>query len=161
MGFPILVRRHLYIESWPWKRKWAWDLHTSLYVYKQLDPGALNFLFSLIARFMGTTWGPSGADRTQVGPMSAPWTMLSGFAWYELDPVMDILLVYCWTRWGTIGVGDICFKLSHASICCNMAGMNYWYPPGKWSSGEYCTDEISFIIEICKFHPFPYDCHRF
>ena len=32
----------------------------------------------LIARFMGPTWGPSGADRTQVGPMLAPWTLLSG-----------------------------------------------------------------------------------
>ena len=27
---------------------------------------------------MGPTWGPSGADRTQVGPMLAPWTFLSG-----------------------------------------------------------------------------------
>ena len=34
---------------------------------------------SLIARFMGPTWGPSGADRTQVGPMLAPWTWLSVF----------------------------------------------------------------------------------
>ena len=33
---------------------------------------------SLIARSMGPTWGPSGADRTQVGPMLAPWTLLSG-----------------------------------------------------------------------------------
>ena len=28
-----------------------------------------------IARFTGPTWGPSGADRTQVGPMLAPWTI--------------------------------------------------------------------------------------
>ena len=34
---------------------------------------------SLIARFMGPTWGPSGADRTQVGPRLAPWISLSGF----------------------------------------------------------------------------------
>ena len=27
------------------------------------------FMMSLIARFMGPIWGPSGADRTQVGPM--------------------------------------------------------------------------------------------
>ena len=27
---------------------------------------------------MGPTWGPSGADRTQVGPMFVPWTLLSG-----------------------------------------------------------------------------------
>ena len=28
----------------------------------------------LIVRFMGPTWGPSGTDRTQVGPRLAPWT---------------------------------------------------------------------------------------
>ena len=27
---------------------------------------------ALIARFMGPTWGSSGTDRTQVGPMLAP-----------------------------------------------------------------------------------------
>ena len=32
---------------------------------------------SLIAMFMGPTWGPSGADRTHVGPMLAPWTLVS------------------------------------------------------------------------------------
>ena len=35
---------------------------------------------TLIARFMGSTWGPYGADRTQVGPMLAPWTLLFGKA---------------------------------------------------------------------------------
>ena len=34
---------------------------------------------SQISRFMGPTWGPSGADRTQVGPMLIPWILLSGF----------------------------------------------------------------------------------
>ena len=33
---------------------------------------------SLVARLMGPTWGPYGADRTQVGPMLSPWTLLSG-----------------------------------------------------------------------------------
>ena len=33
---------------------------------------------TLIARFMGPIWDPSGADKTQVGPMLAPWTLLSG-----------------------------------------------------------------------------------
>ena len=33
---------------------------------------------TLIARFMGPTCGPSRVDRTQVGPMLAPWTLLSG-----------------------------------------------------------------------------------
>ena len=29
---------------------------------------------------MGPTWGPSGAHRTQVGPILAPWILLSGTA---------------------------------------------------------------------------------
>ena len=33
---------------------------------------------TLIARFMGPKWGPSRADKAQVGPMLAPWTLLSG-----------------------------------------------------------------------------------
>ena len=40
----------------------------------------LQTITSLIARFMEPTWGPSGADRTQVGPMLAQWTLLSGFS---------------------------------------------------------------------------------
>ena len=32
---------------------------------------------------MGPTWGPSGADRTQVGPMFAPRTLLSGNITYS------------------------------------------------------------------------------
>ena len=34
---------------------------------------------TLIARLMESTWGPTGADRTQVGPMLATWTLLSGY----------------------------------------------------------------------------------
>ena len=33
----------------------------------------------LIARFMGPIWGPSGSNRTQVGPMLSPQTLLSGW----------------------------------------------------------------------------------
>ena len=36
------------------------------------------FIHSQIARFLWSTWDPPGADRTQVGPMLAPWTLLSG-----------------------------------------------------------------------------------
>ena len=35
-------------------------------------------VLSQMARFMGPTWCQFGADRTQVGPMLAPWTLLSG-----------------------------------------------------------------------------------
>ena len=35
-------------------------------------------LSTQIARFMGPTWGPPGSCRPQMGPMLAPWTLLSG-----------------------------------------------------------------------------------
>ena len=43
-----------------------------------MGPLLLTEINSLIARFMGPNWGPSGADRTQVSPMLAPWTSLLG-----------------------------------------------------------------------------------
>ena len=43
---------------------------------------AHNYLSSIattqIAKFMGSTWGPPGSYRPQMGPMLAPWTLLSG-----------------------------------------------------------------------------------
>ena len=38
-----------------------------------------DWIIVLIASFMGPIWGPLGADRTQVGPMLAAWTLLSGW----------------------------------------------------------------------------------
>ena len=52
-----------------------------------------------IAKFMGQTWGPSGANRTQVGPMLAPWTLLSGATTYYLNRWWLILSMHmCITR---------------------------------------------------------------
>ena len=33
-----------------------------------------------VAKFMGPAWGPPGSCRPQMGPMLAPWTLLSGYA---------------------------------------------------------------------------------
>ena len=38
---------------------------------------------SQIARFMGPTWGLSGSRRPLMGPMLAPWTLLSGLLCLE------------------------------------------------------------------------------
>ena len=43
---------------------------------------------SQIAKFMGPTWDPPGSCRPQIGPMLAPWTLLSGIVWeYETDKI--------------------------------------------------------------------------
>ena len=50
---------------------------------------------SLITKFMGPTGGPPGADRTQVGPMLAPWTFLSGVVCMILFFLKYITICYC------------------------------------------------------------------
>ena len=58
------TRRYMWKTSQP---AFGWNIGISVHIN------------ILIARFMGQTWGPSGADRTQVGPMFIPWTLLSGY----------------------------------------------------------------------------------
>ena len=44
-----------------------------------------------IAKFMGPTWGPSGSSRPQMGPMLAPWTLLSGYRFDKSIKVLEFL----------------------------------------------------------------------
>ena len=37
-------------------------------------------------KFMGPTYSPSGSCRLQMGPMSAPWTLLSGITSFSVGP---------------------------------------------------------------------------
>ena len=65
---------------------WISNYFTMLHLLKE----------ALIARFMGPTWGPSGAERTQVGPMLAPWSLLSGrlcnsYALFHISAEKEIL----------------------------------------------------------------------
>ena len=64
LHYPI----HLLMSSWL-----IWGI-----IFHAYDIDCEVFALSLIAGIMGTTWGPSGAERTEVGPMLAPWTLLSG-----------------------------------------------------------------------------------
>ena len=52
--------QHPSLQSW--HRHLHWSIHTQ------------------IAKFMGPTWGPPGSCRPQMGPMLAPWTLLSGYS---------------------------------------------------------------------------------
>ena len=38
-------------------------------------------LVTQITKFMRPTWSPPGSCRPQMGPMFAPWTLLSGYVW--------------------------------------------------------------------------------
>ena len=54
---------------------------------------------SLLTRFMGPPWGPAGVDRTQVGPILAPWTLLSGTYAYSLVVVVYISCQVMYLIW--------------------------------------------------------------
>ena len=67
--------------------------------------------YTLIARFMGPTWGPPGAVRTQVGPMLVPWTLLSGHIseWRSTHVHRTCYNVHTrLTRWWTAGKAGLC-----------------------------------------------------
>ena len=51
---------------------------------------------TLIARLMGPTWGPSGADRSQVGPRLVPWTLLSGYIWVRSWNCCCLVIWFCY-----------------------------------------------------------------
>ena len=56
--------------------------------------------------FMGPTWGPSGSCRPQMGPMLAPWTLLSGirYSMHKRDQWEELRPVHCCSgRVGNIG----------------------------------------------------------
>ena len=67
-----------------------------------------------IAKFMGPTWGPPGSCRPQMGPMLAPWTLLSGRLWHG------------WLITSHAGVANLIgvISLSHwpSEILCQMPG---------------------------------------
>ena len=97
-----LCCRIIYVISWPHQRALAsWQvayichtyhtvtsifpLHGTIPNFSTAAITSCTFINSsrsaykpLVARFMGPTWGPSGADRTQVGYTLAPLTLLSG-----------------------------------------------------------------------------------
>ena len=66
----------MYVSVFSWAASVAIDDIVKLYRRQWGSPASID---TLVAGFMGPTWGPSGADRTQVGPMLAPWTLLSRY----------------------------------------------------------------------------------
>ena len=68
-----------------------WDLwYVSIVRHLYLIPCNKHLILNplQIAKFVGPTWSPPGSCRPQMGPMLAPWTLLSG-----------ILLVLYWWVW--------------------------------------------------------------
>ena len=67
-------------------------------------------IVSLISRFVRPAWGPPGADRTQVAPMLAPWTLLPGFIPHRVVRIVDMskpLRVFTISRISWEGISNL------------------------------------------------------
>ena len=66
------------------------------------------------AKFMGPTWGPPGFCRSQMGPMLAPWTLLSGISAAMISIMQDKkILVF-----PDEGFWCLCYFLSKNAVKC-------------------------------------------
>ena len=94
------------------------------------------WLFPLIARFTRPTWSPSGTDRTQMGPMLVPWTLLLG---------LDVTSTYwhriqSWVRW------HLCKMFVAFEMVC------YGYPHKQMSITQYIIQRIILVMTLCPRH---------
>ena len=102
-----------------------------------LSPHSCQIITTLTAKFMGPIWGQPGADRTQAGPMLAPWTLLSG----NIYIYIYIYIYEWWTKLRTLVI----------YISLNLSKF-YWLT-GSWRSEcdfKNATFNIVFLIDIFR-----------
>ena len=114
------------------------------------------WISALIARFMGPTWGPSGANRTHVGPMLAPWTLLSGSTRY-IEALLHSASGHQWS----LKLVASHTKCQYFGKCFHVMTSSWMYFPALaclclwWSKlirncGYVKTDVSYFIVFLCK-----------
>ena len=104
-----------------------------LCVFNQLCLSMICVLFSsMIARFMGPTWGPSGATRTQVGPN--PWTLLSGLICMQSEWCLRVV-----PRCTANGIEVVCFR---AKIFCGVCILGW---DSNTSSSKLTNNRVPYL----------------
>ena len=105
-----------------------------------------------MARFMGPTWGPSEADRTQVGPMLASWTLLSGWLWRYTPVFLNPSHTGIETMLQPIydhKIRRIAYKsLTNRAIDLRSRGWSYeqiWSQQGRWSCSKLGTHDYKSL----------------
>ena len=119
-------------------------------------------LTTQIAKFMGPTWGPPGSCRPQMGPMLAPWTLLSGytppgisaelyiflFSLKKSHDFMDWMLQNCY-RPGPLGI--INTTLAACLLRKEQKGWDLRYNGCYSSTGEInLYTRARFKLKFCK-----------
>ena len=143
----------------------------SMWKKKQCVCGWVELIITptLIARFMGPAWVPSGADRTQVGPMLAPWTLLSGndislklgnipmvqYQWTNIFPFhfhRSWQSFYCWLIFysNQEGVVKNCSESHELNCCLTLINQRYFYITDQIISHMFMPNNIWQQISMCK-----------
>ena len=76
----------------------------------------------LIARFMGPTWGPPGADRTHEGHMLATWILLTGIPYFDTCP--DDILQFMMPTISTKRILILIFIFIRSSQLVDLTGLH-------------------------------------
>ena len=84
---------------------------------------------------MEPTWGPSGADRTQVGRMLAPWTLLSGLLMWLFCLHRQIYVVEQNPMYNQFLPQDVAFSIhiSDNRFTARPLSTTVVSPPRKWA----------------------------
>ena len=77
------------------------DLLHSIPVMRGLNSSNIGWASAQISKFMGPTWGLPGAARSQVGPMLAPWTLLSGRICHSNCKAYDLTTLSLQLTWSS------------------------------------------------------------
>ena len=96
-----------------------------------------------IAKFMGPTWGPPGSCRPQIGPMLAPWTLLSGCGCISPD-----VNVICSHNVGIETVNPLpcgIFLTKHESIFACFIISENWDGTGSWNLSSWKARTYLFL----------------
>ena len=105
-----------------------------------------------IARFMGQTWGPSGADRSQVGPILAPWTLLSGLVTSTLllEMLNSDMQIHNWAIKISLYMFPFVFQNPHMGKVDNFLTYMWTIVVPLLSAHELCTVVVNtFYINSC------------
>ena len=87
-----------------------------------------NTKYTQITKFLGPTWDPPGSYRPQMGPMLAPWTLLSGCELYFMRYTAAFYEIYSSSSY------DITWHDLYLCVC--------WWHENMWNSPLSNDQEI-------------------
>ena len=100
---------------------------------------------SLIAKFMGPTWGPCGAGRTHMGPMLATWT------WCIFSTMLGFQSTQAHLHINSLQSSFVIWHQRSRSFCSGLNVLTHW----GWVTHRYVSRSLVKIKACCLFSTKP------